>query len=123
MERKSNVVEAPAPIKFKRGQYTRAKQLIMNIVSHPILWGREINLFKKLMGEYDFEYLMLITQKVSSLLWFFTDDGKQYLTNLKYNVLFKYERKDEYIKLEQHNVGEDVMVNGKRIRSIRDFLN
>ena len=123
MERKSDIVVAPAPIKFKRGQYTRAKQLIMNIVSHPILWGREINLFKKLMGEYDFEYLMLITQKVSSLLWFFNDDGKQYLTNLKYNVLFKYERKDEYIKLEQHNVGEDVMVNGKRIRSIRDFLN
>lgn len=122
MERKSTLVEAPTPVKFKRGQYTRAKQLITNVVSHPILWGREINLFKKLMGEYDFEYLMLITQKVSSLLWFFTDDGKQYLTNLKYNVLFKYERKIDNIKLEQYNVGEDVVVK-KRASSIRDFLN
>jgi hypothetical protein len=113
MARNSNV------IRFKRGQHPKVIALITKIEERP-LWGREVNLFKKLMEKYPFDHLMLITRKVDSLLWFFTADGEKYLTNLKYNVLYKPEEKKPPIILSDHNVGESITTKPRL--KIKDFL-
>ena len=105
--------------RFKRGQHPKAIALITQIEERP-LWGREINLFKRLMVKYPFDHLMLITRKVDTLLWFFTPDGEKYLTNLKYSLLYKPEEKKQPIVLLDYNVGASI-VTKPRLK-IKDFL-
>jgi hypothetical protein len=108
-------------IKFKKGQYAKAKTLISALEKNP-LWGREIVLFKRLMEKYPFEYLLSITRPVDSLLWFFTPEGEKYLTNLKYNVLYKPIPKPNMIALSENSFGENFVTRKRLPVKIKDFL-
>jgi hypothetical protein len=92
-------------------------------------WPREMKMLSKLIKVYGIEFLEWLSPpsnyKVSTLAFFLTKDGKNYLSD----QLFEYQKtkinlspqKNE-IKIEESKIGEDIQV-AKKPKSLKDFLN
>jgi hypothetical protein len=86
------------------------------------IWSKEIKIANQLIKEHGFEFLMFLKgrQKMPSLCWFLTDNGKKFLSDVKKYNSISFSR--ESIQLEEAPVAPSAEVNKKPI-SLKDFLN
>jgi hypothetical protein len=85
-------------------------------------WPKEIKIANKLIKEYGFDFLIFLEgrQKMPSLCWFLTDDGKLFLKDVKkYNSMSFGSPK---IELSETPVAPAVEII-KKPNSVKEFLN
>ena len=74
-----------APKKVR--QLTNAQKLVKAFLfdSKNCSWAKEIKIANKLIKDHGFDFLIFLEgrQKMPSLCWFLTDDGKQFLKDVK----------------------------------------
>lgn len=85
-------------------------------------WAEQMKLASKLMKEHGFDFLISQKgkQKMPSLAWFYTDNGKRFLKDIK-----SYESMTfggEKILLEEQPIAPKTTVE-KKPTSLKDFLN
>ena len=85
-------------------------------------WGREMKLASKLLSENDFDFLIRQKgkQKMPSLAWFYTDNGKKFIKDIKSYESMNFS--GESIILEEAPVAPTTNIERKP-RSIKEFLN
>lgn len=90
--------------------------------SKTCVWSKEIKIANQLIKEHGFDFLMFLEgrQKMPSLCWFFTDNGKKFLSDIKKYNSMSFER--ESIKLEESPVAPTTEVSKKPV-SLKEFLN
>jgi hypothetical protein len=92
-------------------------------------WGRESRLAKTLITRYGRDFMMWVpppeNHKVNSLMWFFDQLGKNYLSD----QLVEYKKQEtglspqkEEIVLAPDKIGEDILIT-KKPKTLKDFLN
>jgi hypothetical protein len=119
--------------KVKPPGVSHVKDILLKLVSgmrecrNPAVWGREGRLANSLIKTYGAEFLLWLTPlegfKVNSLMWFYSDLGKNYLSD----QLVDYKQQSapiikEEIQLGIENIGEDIKVSFKP-KTLKDFLN
>jgi hypothetical protein len=92
-------------------------------------WGNEMKIAGQLIKKYGADFLLRIPPpsgyKVASLVWFLTPEGKNYLSDQKFEYAVQsthlVEKKEE-ISLSEAKIGDDVQIQRKP-RTLKDFLN
>jgi len=105
-------------------QLTNAQKLVKAFLfdSKVCSWPKEIKIANSLIREHGFEFLIFLEgrQKMPSLCWFLTDNGKLFLKHVKKYNSMSFE--PQKIELTQEPVAPTVEVV-KRPSSVKDFLN
>lgn len=85
-------------------------------------WSTEMKFANKLVKEYDFDWLMSLRgrTKVISLTWFFGENGKKFLKDIKRYQSLSFEKQE--IILEDNQVAPPAEII-KKPTSVKDFLN
>lgn len=85
-------------------------------------WGREMKLATKLIKEHGFDFLIAQKGKVKmpSLAWFYTENGKKFVRDVKSYVSMNFE--GEKILLEDQPIAPNTTVE-KKPTSLKEFLN
>lgn len=93
------------------------------------MWGREGKLAKRLITKHGSDILLWMPPpegyKVSSLMWFFTDLGENYINDQR----FEYKKattnltsQKPSIPLSETKIGDDINIVNKP-RTLKEFLN
>lgn len=103
---------------------TNAQKLVKAFLfdSKNCSWPKEIKIANQLIKEHGFEFLIFLEgrQKMPSLCWFLTENGKEFLRDVKkYNSMSFNPQK---IDLLENPVAPPVEIK-KKITSVKDFLN
>ena len=111
-----------APKKVR--QLTNAQKLVKAFLfdSKTCSWPKEIKIANKLIKDYGFDFLIFLEgrQKMPSLCWFLTDDGKLFLKDVKkYNSMSFGSQK---IELSESPIAPAVEII-KKPNSVKEFLN
>jgi hypothetical protein len=115
--------------KLSKNQILIKKFVNVEFFCNKNFWPREMKMLNKLIGVYGIEFLEWLSPpsnyKVSTLAFFLTKDGKNYLSD----QLFEYQKtknnlspQQSNIKMEEYKVGEDAQIV-KKPKSLKDFLN
>ena len=85
-------------------------------------WAREMKLASKLIKEHGFDFLIRQygKQKMPSLAWFYTDNGKIFLRDVKSYESMTFGA--EKIVLQQDHIAPTTTVE-KKPTSLKEFLN
>ncbi len=92
-------------------------------------FGREAKVAKQLIQKYGLHFLLWVNipngQKLPSLCWFLTNDGKNHLASCFYE--YKLENpspieKTEQIELLSEKIGKDTIIK-KEPKTLKEFLN
>ncbi len=85
-------------------------------------WSTEMKFATRLVKEYDFDWLMSLNgrTKVISLTWFFGENGKKFLNDIKRYQSLNFEKQE--IVLEDNPVAPQTDVSLKPT-SLKEFLN
>lgn len=108
----------------KLRQLTDSQKLVKAFLFDPnnCSWPKEIKIANKLIKEHGFDFLIFLEgrQKMPSLCWFLTDDGKLFLKDVKkYNSMSFGSQK---IELSETTIAPAVEVI-KKPTSLKQFLN
>jgi hypothetical protein len=109
------------------------QQLVTQLVVVPsnnrTFWGREVRLANKLFKLYEKDFLFQIRPpsgyKVSSLMFFLTEEGRHFLTQ----EFFEYKqrttnlvKKSEEVALAPDKIGNDISAGHQKPRTLKEFL-
>lgn len=85
-------------------------------------WSTEMRFATKLIKIYDFDWLMSLNgrTKVVSLTWFFGENGKKFLNDIKRYQSLSFEKQE--IILQDNPVADPAEITKKPV-SVKDFLN
>lgn len=85
-------------------------------------WAKEMKLATKLINEHGFDFLISQKgkQRMPSLAWFYTDNGKKFLKDIKSYQSMSFGA--EKIVLEEQPVAPKTDIE-KKPKSLKDFLN
>ena len=111
--------------KAKNIDFQRCKYLILNFCKDvkKISWPKEVKIAKQLLRKYpSFDSWVGISMgdKPSSLSWFLTDEGKQFLAIAEKKQKLDLDTKKSY-SIQEDKLGEDKTII-KKNKSIKDFL-
>ena len=109
----------------KNQEFQRCKYIILNFCKDvsKINWGKEVKIAKKLLKMYpNFEHWvgMSMGEKPTSLSFFLTSEGKNFLSLIEKKQQLDLPEKKEY-SIEDNKLGEDTQTP-KRLKTLRDFL-
>jgi hypothetical protein len=111
-----------APKKVR--QLTNAQKLVKAFLfdSKNCSWPKEIKIANKLIKDHGFDFLIFLEgrQKMPSLCWFLTDDGKQFLKDVKKYNSMSFE--PQKIELAESPIAPVVEII-KKPNSVKEFLN
>ena len=102
----------------------------VTIQNNRTFWPHEMKIAGQLIKKYSIEFLLWCPKpngyELTSLVWFLTDFGKNYLSD----QLFEYSKEKtspsilpETISLSSEKIGEDVVIPTTEPKSLKEFLN
>ena len=93
-------------------------------------WPKEMKIATKLVKKYNLDFLMWVIppygKKVPSLAYFIADYGQQYLQEQFFNfnkTKIDLSPKVEEVQLSESKIGNDIILQEKKPKTLRDFLN
>lgn len=121
--------EISKPTRKLSAQQQVIKKLVVANPDDKHFWPREMKMANKLVKEYGHEFMLWLHppygKPVSSLAYFLCPDGKNYISQQRFN--FRKESLDlspkiQSFPLSEDKIGEDVILE-KKPKSLKDFLN